>query len=76
MTTPLAGKSLKPCPFCGGKASSGEAVHDYDDHGLYSVCCRNCPAEIEAADLLEAEIAWNTRHQGDAEELYKEALEK
>ena len=52
---------LLPCPFCGG-----EGVILWGE----SIKCSDCGAEgPDAAPLLEAIAAWNTRHTATAEAL-------
>ena len=56
---------LKPCPFCGGKASS---VEDYGHSSAWEVGCFNgvCRVEPHVWEKTKAEAiaAWNTR-KGD-----------
>lgn len=56
---------LKPCPFCGGEARTGYAIHDYNRWG---VRCTKCSATVEVEewrgelDTEENAIkAWNRR---------------
>ena len=59
---------LKPCPFCGG-----EATTTYDSRGLPCVMCRECGCRtapsgkwpIQSGNLRYARDAWN-RRVGDA----------
>ena len=37
---------LKPCPFCGEPAGSGEYAKNIDGHTLWGVWCTGCPARI------------------------------
>lgn len=53
MTEPL---TLKPCPYCGGKA---EVYGRYDG---WVVQCRQCPAKMEhLVGIIQSLSAWNTR---------------
>lgn len=48
---------LKPCPFCGGEASTYVA---YDDN--YYVCCDECGCGLPVYNTEEEAIeAWNKR---------------
>ena len=50
-------EELKPCPFCGGKAT----IEDGYFH-KYAIVCGDCGAEAEQKlILLEIIKAWNTR---------------
>lgn len=56
-------EKMKPCPFCGGKASI--KIHDFfDDTRLYTPKCK-CGASIVEVFHTEAEAieAWNTRYE-------------
>lgn len=57
---------LKPCPFCGGKASinfDSEAIVDSQGrHWAYNVVCDKCCATSGLAYSIEMAIeAWNKR---------------
>lgn len=53
----MKNKELKPCPFCGGYATSGENVYR-----KYQVICRKCLAtSITSINENEAIDAWNRR---------------
>lgn len=52
-------KELKPCPFCGEKATIG---FDFDWHYVY---CINCHAEIKSSCKAEALEAWNKRAESE-----------
>jgi len=58
-------EKLKPCPFCGGDATTHYGIHDYNRWGVY---CIDCGAEIECRAFLGEEDTeakaieiWNTR---------------
>lgn len=58
----LTEKELKPCPFCGGKASYIES-----GKGAYWIKCYRCRVETEAYDCKEEALkVWN-RRAGDEE---------
>lgn len=46
---------IKPCPFCGGKASFFELVVVY-------AFCTACKASVAGDTLEEAANKWNQRH--------------
>jgi len=48
-------EKLKPCPFCGGKATLLLAK---DDNDFDTVCCRNSHCELWDTFTVEQ---WNTR---------------
>ena len=49
---------LKPCPFCGNVA----AIWRDEKHGIYTVFCTDCNAEIKVCFSREAAVdAWNNR---------------
>ena len=50
---------LKPCPFCGGKAS----IHKWKYADDYDVTCESCGVMVDKNYMSEAEAAeaWNTR---------------
>ena len=49
---------LKPCPFCGNVA----AIWRDEKHGIYTVFCTDCNAEIKVRFSREAAVdAWNNR---------------
>jgi len=57
--------TIKPCPFCGGKAYVG--VYDYEAYGE-SVCvrCSGCHVETFEYDTVENAIeAWNSRAENE-----------
>lgn len=56
---------LKPCLFCGSNAIS---IRDYDPFDgyqgnltVYRVWCRNCGAQVEQKDVMDAIRVWNRR---------------
>lgn len=58
---------LKPCPFCGGKASF-LTVEQTDGTRGYEVSCENAACEVCSCTMLhptkaEAAAAWNRRSQ-------------
>ena len=58
---------LKPCPFCGGKASF-LTVEQTDGTRGYEVSCENAACEVCSCTMLhptkaEAAAAWNRRPQ-------------
>ena len=54
---------LKPCPFCGGNALSGDTSKHYNE---YLVWCTRCGAETDVQDTrAEAISAWNRRAGGE-----------
>ena len=59
---------LKPCPFCGGKASAYSECKTTYSPEYWHICCDNngCPVESFLDNIYptEAEAAdiWNTRH--------------
>ena len=58
---------LKPCPFCGGEATSlrQKLVHT---EPLYSIVCKSCGAStLWQPTLSDAEEKWNRRVKDDAE---------
>ena len=61
---------LKPCPFCGGKASLYR-VEQPDGSVTYAVDCENAECEVSACTALhtapeEAAAVWNRRfHRAD-----------
>lgn len=58
---------LKQCPFCGGKATLGKHVsefndaNDYDPRVLIIARCRRCLAHIDTESKEETIKLWNTR---------------
>ena len=59
MTNERIKEALKPCPFCGGKASVFEMAGLNTGH---CVQCESCGAGIAGFDTEdEAREAWNTR---------------
>lgn len=53
-------KTLKPCPFCGGKAKIKHA--DYSNYSIYWVECTECRCELTASEKIgEAVERWNIR---------------
>ena len=57
--------SLKPCPFCGGKASLF-SVELTDGSIVYEVDCENKACEVSSCTMLHdtreaAAAVWNTR---------------
>ena len=55
----MSDTELKPCPFCGGKATIMENNH-YTD--MWTVMCKNCYSEIDRYHTKESAIeAWNRR---------------
>lgn len=51
---------LKPCPFCGGKATI--VINPFSKPKTYDVCCVCCTAKIKGYTNEElAELNWNTR---------------
>lgn len=49
---------LKPCPFCGGNATTVES----DPTGEFFICCESCKAFVGVyATENEAVAAWNRR---------------
>ena len=68
-------ENLKPCPFCGGKASL-----ETEDGIYFYVICDECSADagsVMCYDKEEAITAWNNRTIGkvEAEEIKKMFLE-
>ena len=60
---------LKPCPFCGGKASVFRVILE-DGTPRYEVDCENIDCEISACTSLhatrqEAADVWNKRWEPD-----------
>jgi len=55
---------LKPCPFCGGKATLWD-----DQTGLLDASCDECGCEI--AGTVSAHIDWNTRAETTAYRLLR-----
>lgn len=63
---------LKPCPFCGGRASinfDSEAIIDSQGlHWAYNVVCDKCCATSGLAYSIEMAIEiWNRRVDNDLE---------
>lgn len=57
---------LKPCPFCGGKASC--KPFKWIEFTSYHVCCEDCRAStIEFDYAKEAVEAWNRRADNAAD---------
>ncbi len=53
-------KSVKACPFCGGKARV-DAYHPIGDAGIYSVQCDNCHVLTVYGKRQEVIERWNRR---------------
>ena len=60
---------LKPCPFCGGKASFG-TMPTFRGDDAYFVSCSDCLAstnilvpDVAAESKEEAAMVWNRREQ-------------
>lgn len=52
--------NLKPCPFCGGKATTCRSLDESETY--YFVQCTGCGVGSPCKPtLVEAEIAWNRR---------------
>lgn len=60
---------LKPCPFCGGKNISIRIYDPFDGYqgnlSVHRVWCRNCWAQNERKDVMDAIEAWNRRAHDD-----------
>ncbi len=58
---------LKPCPFCGGEASTRhDTSSDYESHWDWAAICLNegCEAIIDCFSTETGAIkAWNTRSE-------------
>jgi Lar family restriction alleviation protein len=55
-------RSLKPCPFCGGKANVGR--FDVDTDYPYLVCCSSCLCQLFSfKKRIEAVKMWNGRDE-------------
>lgn len=58
----MTDKELKPCPFCGIKAS---AYEDYVNSSAWEISCFNSACRVEPyvceKTKTEAIAAWNTR---------------
>jgi len=58
----MTDSELKPCPFCGGPASSGEYLVEARRGLFWQTGCKVCHAAGPAADTREAaDLVWNTR---------------
>lgn len=57
---------LKPCPFCGGKASSEIQAGHSTANDTWIVYCENCFIEAEKDTQEEAEAVWNRRIKGSS----------
>ncbi len=58
---------LKPCPFCGGKASSHSAHMD-ERMGYQTICtisCLSCKASVSGRDTLDKN-GWANRRDAEA----------
>jgi Lar family restriction alleviation protein len=53
--------ALKPCPFCGGEARSGEYWPTWDTREANVWCYMECGASVVRKTEPEAIAAWNTR---------------
>lgn len=54
----MSRKTLKPCPFCGGRATLERGdVESWD----WGVLCRGCTASVGSDDKEEAVERWNRR---------------
>ncbi len=56
----ILAKSIKPCPFCGGRAGR------YQDYiGFWHVQCDNCGIDTLNNDIKELTVkSWNRRVKG------------
>ena len=55
-------KEIKPCPFCGGKASYKDVGHLFSKEHVYVVNCSVCECTTPIyEDLIEAIKCWNKR---------------
>lgn len=58
---------LKPCPFCGGKASVYKGMQAFNDYEIHCNACGMCGPNFGALDETltpeqDAITAWNTRY--------------
>lgn len=60
--------TLKPCPFCNGKARIMLEEEDLPDTSFHNIYCTNCGAQIWVKSKTEAIEKWN-RRDGDAENI-------
>ena len=61
----MAETELKPCPFCGCEKVLTMVYDPFDGYqgslAVYRIRCRNCGAQIERNDVVDAIKAWNRR---------------
>lgn len=58
----MAGKKMKPCPFCGGMPEFREAFYGLGQFKRYALVCRKCLICIGWEESVEEVVArWNHR---------------
>ena len=56
------GDELKPCPFCGGKATIGKSQEESPKYKIY---CKRCAAVIKSSYLEGLIKVWNRRVENE-----------